>query len=105
MQTDLAHFPVRYDDEHSREIHHGKQCNTPECIKNGNQIPIRIRQRRDKGTRPRQYEQDAEDPDTDIDAASPAGHIFAMICHVNNACSQESQGHTSSNIPTHIQET
>ena len=40
-----------------------------------------------------------EGPANDSDAASPAGHVFAMIHHVGNARGQQSHGHAESKNP------
>jgi hypothetical protein len=36
-----------------------------------------------------------EGPANDSDAASPAGHVFAMKYQVRNACGQQNKGHRS----------
>ena len=55
---------------------------------------MRSRHRSKKENCTSKYHQDHEDPENDIEAASPAGHVFAMIYHVGNACGQQKEVHS-----------
>ena len=105
MSTNLAHSPVRYEDEHSGADEHDIQCSHLDPSKNDSLTPTHIHQKRESYTQRRQYDSDEERPENDVDAASPAGHLLSMVYHVGNACGEQSHARTSSKSITHKKET
>ena len=100
-KLNLAHCQVCYDDENSGDDGHDTDCSTRESNQNtGNPRSDRRGKRQCMADYATQDGHNEEGPANDSDAASPAGHVFAMKYQVRNACGQQNKGHRSGNRHT-----